>query len=287
VCQDYPALDLYVYDDGSDDGSREMVEREFERVVVRSEADRQGYIALRNRAYLETGTTFIISIDDDAWLTDSRTVSILVKQMEKDARIGALAVPYVEAKTTPRPADQASIASGAQLKSFVGTAHIARTDAVRNVGGYRSLFVHQGEERDLCIRLRAAGWKVALAQAPPIVHAPSPNREHERMHRYSVRNQVLVDFFYAPWPLLPAVVAAHAWRLSVHRTSVVWILNTLRYLALGACDAWVHRKYRAPLSVKAYRDHMALPSHGPTYVDQSKLPPPCSAPEAVRASSDV
>lgn len=273
VCQDYPSLQVVVYDDLSDDGTKEMVRTEFPSVVVRSTTERKGYIFLRNKGYEETRAKYVISIDDDAWFTNPETVSTVVRQAEQDPRIGAIAIPYLEASSVESPR-QAPV-PGRQLKSFVGTAHMCRSSAVLEVGGYRNLLVHQGEERDLCIRLRSAGWTVELAAAPPIVHAPSPARDRDRMHKYGVRNQILFDFFYTPWCLLPLVITAHSSRLLFYRKRASWTFQTLRFLAIGLRDAWVYREYRTPLSLSAYRAHTGLPGHGPVYMQRTALPPPC------------
>lgn len=275
VSQDYPYLEIRVYDDCSDDGTVEIVTREFPSVIVQSSAERVGYIELRNRAYVDTNATYVLSIDDDAWLTDRSTVSLLVEQMEMDATLGALAVPYLESPTPERPASSCLPAPGSELKSYAGTAHLCRVSAVREASGYRALLVHQGEERDLCIRLRASGWRIRLATAPPIVHAVSPVRDRHRMQRYGVRNQLLYDFFYAPWFVLPLVATHHIMRLMVYRRSLKWALRAAWYALRTVHECWKYRKYRSPLTLTAYRSHLRLPSHGPRYVDRADFPPPC------------
>ncbi len=275
VSQDYPCLEIRVYDDCSDDGTVEIVKREFPGVIVQSSPERVGYIELRNRAYLETNATYVLSIDDDAWLTDHSTVSLLVEQMEMDATLGALAVPYLESPAPEQqPADWPP-APGAELKSYVGTAHLCRVSAVREASGYRALLVHQGEERDLCIRLRTLGWRIRLATAPPIVHAISPVRDRDRMQRYGVRNQLLYDFFYAPWFVLPLVATHHVARLMMYRRSPQWALRAAWYALKTILECWKYRQYRSPLTFAAYRSHLRLPSHGPRYVDRADFPPPC------------
>jgi GT2 family glycosyltransferase len=275
VSQDHPGLEIRVYDDCSDDGTAEMLLTEFPQVVFRKPPRRFGYIRLRNEAYRETNCSYVLSLDDDSWLTDRSTISVLVRQIETDPSIGALAVPYLEAPPMGRTVASCEAAPGSELKSYVGTAHLCRVSAVREVGGYRDLLVHQGEERDLCIRLRASGWSIRLAAAPPIVHAVSPARDRRRMQRYAVRNQVLYDFFYAPWFVFPMVAARHVGRLVAYRRNAEWAARTLLYSIGAIRDCWRYREHRSPLTLTAYRSHVMLPAHGPRYVDQAELPPPC------------
>jgi glycosyltransferase involved in cell wall biosynthesis len=275
VSQDYPTLEIRVYDDCSDDGTAAMIERDFPGVTVSVSPERRGYIALRTKAYFETDASYVLSLDDDAWLTDRSMVSVLVNQMERQASLGALAIPFVETAPPGESLSSRPQRAGSELRSYVGTAHFCRVSAVRQVGGYRELLVHQGEERDLCIRLRAAGWSIRLAEAPPIVHAVSPARDRGRMQRYGVRNQLLYDFFYAPWFVLPIVVAHHVARLVAYRRNVGWAARTLVYSMRALGDCWRYRAYRAPLPFSAYRSHLRLPAHGPQYVDRAQWPPPC------------
>ena len=275
--QDCRHVEISVYDDNSDDGTVEMLADEFPQVLIHRPSERVGYITLRNRAYQDTSASFVLSMDDDAFLTDRSTLSALLDLMEADPRIGALAIPYLEVSPEGRATRSSDTSPGSELKSFVGTAHLCRVSAVREVGGYRDFLVHQGEERDLCIRLRASGWSIRMASAPPIVHLVSPNRDRSRMHRYGVRNQVLYDFFYTPWFITPVVAAANVCRLLAYRVEAGWIARTLVYAMEGVRACWTYREYRSPLTFAAYRSHIALPGHGPHYIDKTELPSPCGA----------
>ena len=252
-----------------------MLAAEFPRVVVHTSSRRLGLISLRNRAFQETTASYVLSLDDDAWLTDRSTVSRLAQQIESDPKIAALAIPYLELQPLNRTVESCVTPPGAELKSYVGTAHLCRVQAVRDVGAYQDLLVHQGEERDLCIRLRAAGWSIRMASAPPIVHTVSPSRDTTRMQRYGVRNQILYDFFYAPWFVLPVILTRHVYRLVGYRLNPRWVATTIFYVLEGVRDCWRFRSRRSPWKAAEYWQHHRLPGHGPRYVPCSELPPPC------------
>ena len=115
-----------------------------------------------------------------------------------------------------------------------------------------------------------------MASASPIVHGVSPNRDRARMQRYGVRNQVLYDFFYAPWFLVPIVTVIHVGRLLIYRRNLGWAGRTLLYTIEGVRDCWRYRRHRAPWTAGQYWSHLALPAHGLRYVNRRDFPAPCS-----------
>lgn len=277
VAQDFPNLEIRVNDDASDDDTIMMVRTKFPNVIATTTDSRCGYIELRNRGYSETNAEWVLSIDDDAYFTDASTVSRLAEQLG-DPALGAVALPYLE----PLPAERAVVSSRtttvpSTVRSFVGTAHACRVEAFKKVGGYRELLVHQGEERDLCVRLFKAGYRIGMVDTPPLVHAVSPKRELGRMHRWGTRNLMLYDFFYTPGLLSVPVMLRHAWKATTYRFSPSREASTLRWLGSAVPDFWRFRRYRQPLSVAEYSDYMKLPSHGPRYVEVDALPPPCGS----------
>lgn len=274
LAQDYPNLEVRVFDDASDDGTASMVREEFPKVILHREEERKGLIALRSCGYRETKASWVVSIDDDAYFTDQTTISTLVHCINK-SDAAALALPFLEPFPIGRTVHSMSAKPEQQLRSFVGTAHACRVASFHEVGGYLDFLVHQGEERDLCIRMVSAGLRIILADTPPLVHAVSPKRDIGRMHRWGTRNLVLFDFFYTPATLLIPVIMRHAWKAMVYRFSIKRAATTFCWLVSAIPDMWRFRKYRKPIAVSTYRSYMNLPSHGPDFLDPQDLPGPC------------
>ena len=251
--------------------------REFSSVVVSSAAKRVGRLPLRNASIIETRAEYLIGMDDDAWFTSASTVTELVRQIVGEPRTAILGIPFLEARPANGTMTSRAAPLNCELKSYVAAACLCRVSALRAVGGYHEFLVYQGEERDLCVRLRSAGWSIRMASTAPMVHAVSSTRDRNEMQRYGVRNQILYDFFYAPWFIVPIVTTRHVYRLLVYRLNAGWMVRTLLYAMEGIRECWTYRGHRSPLSPSTYRNHMALPSHGPRYVAATELPPPCTA----------
>jgi len=196
-------IEVLVLDDGSSDGTWDMVRREFPAVRIERSDRSLGYVVQRNRGALLASAPIIVSIDDDAAFSTATTIEAALKAF-RNPHIGAVAIPYVDIRRgyTIKQAPPSCIGQYV-VNSYVGTAHAVRRDLFLRLGGYRGFLFHQGEESDFCIRLLDAGYFVGLVKADPIYHFESPNRNVERMDVFGRRNDVLFAWYNVPLVDLP------------------------------------------------------------------------------------
>ena len=249
---------LLVIDDGSTDGTSDMVKAEFPEADLHRFDSSQGLIAQRNRGALLAQTPFVLSMDDDATFPSTRTIEQTLAEFD-DPRVGAVAIPFVDVLYGPNvqqqaPDDQTIYAGDA----FRGTAHALRREVFLALNGYREELVHQGEERDFCVRSLGAGFITRLGRADPIHHHESPRRSTARMDFYGRRNDVLFAWHNVPTrALAPHLLGTLAngvrFGLRVRRPFIM-----LRGLASGLGACLIQRKKRQPLSPSIYRLHRLL-----------------------------
>ena len=243
--------EVLVVDDASEDGTADMIAREFAGVrVVRHDRPR-GYIVGRNEAANLASGDVIVSLDDDAVFSSPDIVRDVLLAFD-DPRIAAVAIPYIDVNRDSIVRQSAPDREHVYVTAaFIGTAHAVRRDVFLNQGGYREALFHQGEESDLCIRLLDAGYMVRLGVSEAIHHFESPRRDFRRMDHFGPRNAILFEWQNAPaaelvtqLPKTIAGLVAHTWRPARLGVRLAGIVDGLRSCA---------RIERRPVSTATYR----------------------------------
>lgn len=215
-------FETIVVDNGSADGSAELAETEFGARVIRN-AENRGYCAANNQGMAAAHGEFIALLNNDAepepdWL------AALVRACSKRADIGMVA-SKVLVWEDPRRIDKAghlifpdgqnrgrgtgALDSGQfdreeEVLWPDGCAALYRKEMLDRIGGFDEDFFAYGDDAELGLRARIAGWRCLYTPEAVVRHHRGATLGKDSARRLELieRNRLLLAMKLFPWSLL-------------------------------------------------------------------------------------
>ncbi len=174
------SAEIIVVDNASGDLSVEMVGQRFPEAIVIANAENRGFAKANNQAIAISQGRYFYFLNPDAEVRKD-SIEAMISHMERHPDVGLAGTRLVN----PDGSDQSSVESRypgqkhaekemAGLKGDIawvlGASMIARRMAIVNVGGFNEDFFLYGEEQDLCLRLRRAGWVIGYIPDAVVLH---------------------------------------------------------------------------------------------------------------------
>lgn len=193
-------FEVIVVDNASEDGSQEMVSREFPRVRLLCNSENLGFAAANNRAMKVAGGSYFLLLNSDTFVHGD-VLEQSLNFMRNNSQAGAMGCRVLNAdgslqhSTSQFPSflnlmlqtlglDRVSYVPMLQryrmlnwnretarsVDTVSGCFMLVRGDCIEDVGLLDDSFFFFGEETDWCRRMRAAGWAVFFAPVGEITH---------------------------------------------------------------------------------------------------------------------
>jgi GT2 family glycosyltransferase len=207
--QQIPDLKVAVLDDGSTDNTGALKDQ-FPDVHWTRWQENLGLIAARNFLMRSSAEDYFVSLDDDAWFLCGDEISVAVRQLEEDKQVAGIAFDILS-PDRPQHIERTKAEPAAM---FIGCGHVLRLAYARQVGFYESSpGIYGGEEKDLCLRLLDAGYRIDRLPGVHVWHEKSVIARHlPDQHRSGVCNDLAMTLRRAPLMILPAALAVKTLR---------------------------------------------------------------------------
>jgi len=198
------SLEIIVVDNGSKDGSAEMVAAEFPRVRLLALPENIG-VAAYNRGFFQARGQFILILDDDSFPAPD-ALEKMVELFNADPDIGLVAFDvrsfdHYDRKSEQKEPLSLETAPPSYLLGFNGAGAGVRKEILDQVGGYPEEFFLYWNEQDLAMRILAAGRRIAYSAAIVAYHRYAPkNRDSRRGPFFYTRNLFWIFWKHLPWP---------------------------------------------------------------------------------------
>lgn len=203
-----------VCDDGSTDGTSQMVALNFPEITLVSNQPSKGYLFSRNRLLEIADAEFAISLDDDAHFLSADPLEEIDAIFSRFPQCGVIAFRIFWSKTTPEHFD--SNLAVQPVKSFVGCGHAWRMAAWESIPPYPIWFKFYGEEDFASYELLQKNFNVVYAPAVLVQHrvdlkARRDNPDHLKRLRRSLASGWFLYFLFLPVPVAFRKFGASVW----------------------------------------------------------------------------
>jgi len=222
ACQQGVPFETIVVDNGSSDGSADMAEREFSARVVRN-LENRGFCAANNQGIAASAGEFIALLNNDAeaepgWLealytacarhprTGMAASKIVVwEDPQRIDKVGHLMYPDGQNRGRGSGAlDRGQYDREEEALWPDGCACLYRRAMLDQIGGFDEDFFAYGDDAELGLRARIAGWTCVYTPRAVVRHHRGSTLGKNSAHRLTLieRNRVLLALKLFPWSLL-------------------------------------------------------------------------------------
>ena len=288
AAQTHPPAEILVVDDGSTDGTGMMMRTEFPSVRYVRLPHHAGLIYARNFGFVNTSGDYVLSVDDDSWFVDPDGLARAVAHAEAHPDVAAIACNI---ETRDGLVYFPKTVAPFEVPWYVGCGHLLRRSAVAAIGLYMPELYRQGEEKDRCLRLVGAGYRIVALPDVMVFHDKSEKGRKPGLERfYNHRNDLIREIARCPAALLPWRLArswaGNSWknlRLGPRATDLKILLALPEILRIGL-------RHRAPVDAPAYRRWLhlaatAAPGNVTAAPAANVVPMPPPRPTATRGAS--
>jgi N-acetylglucosaminyl-diphospho-decaprenol L-rhamnosyltransferase len=172
--------EIIVVDNASNDLSVEMVNARFPEAILIANVENRGFAKANNQAIAVSKGRYLYFLNPDAEVRKG-ALEAMISHMERHPDIGLAGTRLVNPDGSGQPSVESRYPgqkhAGKEIAGLkgdiawvLGASMIARRLAIEHVGGFNEDYFLYGEEQDLCLRLRRAGWAIGYIPDAVVLH---------------------------------------------------------------------------------------------------------------------
>lgn len=211
-------FEVFVVDNNSSDGSAEMVQAEFPDVHLLKNNKNVGFVRANNMAISKSKGRVVLLLNPDTEIIRN-SLDKLIHDLETEPGIGAVGCKMLNTDLTLQPScyhfpslkeifglyflgsrvfspfKKMSYERKREVDFVRGAFMAMKRDCLEEIGLLDENFFMFGEETDLCLRMKQAGWKVLYSPETVILHHRGKSSEQQKDEQYTQRIRSLLYFF--------------------------------------------------------------------------------------------
>jgi N-acetylglucosaminyl-diphospho-decaprenol L-rhamnosyltransferase len=230
------AVEIFVADNASADESVAMIRNRYPAVTLIENTTNRGFGAANNQVLPKCRGRYLLFLNPDTMVTPGSLVQ-MIAFMDRNPQIGLAGPRLANPDGTPQEsvsyrylgqkyAPELFTGLKGTIAWVMGASMIARAGVIRQVGGFDERFFLYGEEEDLCLRLRRAGYELGFIDTAVVVHVGG--HSEKASPSYEVwRRKFLAEYVFYRKHYPPDVIR----RITRdHRLKALWRIATIRLM---------------------------------------------------------
>ena len=237
--------EIFVVDNNSTDGTVTLVREGFPSVYLLPNEKNIGFGAANNQVLQNCLGRYIFFLNPDTEIP-SGIFSCVTEYMDAHPEVGLAGLRIInpdgshqESVSYRYPGEKYSRGElgvlGGTIACVLGAGMIARTNLIRDLGGFDENFFLYGEDQDLCLRIRKRGFLIGYIEDTCIVHVGG-HSERSTPSKILWQKKILAENifyrkYYRPdtiWRIKCSELIKALWRLATLCLTVHFALDRAR-----------------------------------------------------------
>jgi len=173
--------EVFVIDNASKDESVRRIREGYPWVHLIANVQNRGFAAANNQALPLCRGSYLYYLNPDARLTDPALIGECVRFMNRHPSVGLAGTRLInpdgslqESVSLRYPGQKFAESEIGRLPGAIacvlGASMFSRAGLIRQIGGFDERFLLYGEDQDLCLRIRKAGYEIGYIEQAAVVH---------------------------------------------------------------------------------------------------------------------